>query len=204
MEKLDEFSDAGNDWNEAETIARVTGAAGHYLTMIAANRNRPLPVSEEAAKILVGYSFRRSLRDLVASMHHREPLAALQSPYAWGNRQRLYHELSHLGFTWYLNRVLIPHYEKKWAKPLTLDELERFASLHAIEPTLREHSDIRVVHNIDDFLQTDADRAFLRDALGPRIQFFDRGAHLGNLHLAEVQQVMLQGLDLPTSAPAGK
>jgi len=203
MRELDRCWHVGAAWSEEEMEARMTRAAGHFMNM-AAVANSPaaaawtLPLAEDTARFLIGYSFRRNLRELMACLHHRQALPGLPA-YVWGDRQTLYHHLNQCSFEWYLREVLLPRYaaEDKLDPDLSIEELNQRASLRAIAATMREHSDIRVLHSCDDFLETPADRAFLQETFGSRIRFFDRGGHLGNLYLPTVQQVILEaaGLD---------
>jgi len=204
MRTLDRFFAAGTAWREDEAVARASETAGRYLAMLRTTSGAEtlsVPIGAENARFIIGWSFRRSLRDLLASLHHRQGLPSIGTRYAWGDRQSLYHELGQYGYEWYIRRVVIPHYRQRWADPsVTLDSLNGKAGLRAIEATLRGHGGIRVIHTGDDFLVTDADRAFLQDALGKDIVFFENGAHLGNLHLPTVQRLMMRAVDLPDAA----
>ncbi len=203
MQMLDRFFAAGASWREDEAVARASETAGRFLAMTRATAGAEtlsVPIGAENARFIIGWSFRRSLRDLLASLHHRQALPAVRTRYAWGNRQSLYRELGQYGYEWYIRQVVIPHYEQRWGRPVTLAGLNEKAGLRAIEPTLRHHAGIRVIHTGDDFLVTPADRAFLQDALGKNLVLFEHGAHLGNLHLPAVQRLMMRAVALPEGA----
>lgn len=65
-----------------------------------------------------------------------------------------------------------------------------------------------MIHNYDDFLLSPEDRLWLDRTLGPRITWFDRGAHLGNLYVLTVQNKIVELLQencndsTPSTPPA--
>jgi hypothetical protein len=111
----------------------------------------------------------------------------LTVPYKWGNRTALYREIDRVGFAEYAEKAVGPT-----LAPMTLEKLYRQSSLRSFEASLARNPRIRVVHSRDDFLLTDADRRFLDRTLGKRLTWFDRGGHLGNLYVTEVQQSLLE------------
>ena len=54
-----------------------------------------------------------------------------------------------------------------------------------------------MVHNVDDPILGEGDVRFLNETLGSRVTWFDCGGHLGNLYLAEYQNVLLEILESP-------
>ena len=153
-----------------------------------------VPVEEAVARVLIGYSFRRSLEDMIVCMHHRAPVPGIRTPYQWGNRQALYDELAAWNFRRYCEEVLVPYYSAKRGKTVTAAELNGEAGLRAIGQTLRSNPSIRVLHSADDFLLDQSDRDFLRETLGDRLTVFEHGGHLGNLYRDEVRQAIVKAL----------
>lgn len=152
-----------------------------------------VPVNQLVAELLIGYSFKRSLDDLLVSLHHKAPVNGIATAYEWGNRQALYDELALWNYQRYCQMVLMPYYKKRYNVD-SLESLNRVAGLRAVENTLRDNKQITVLHNADDFLLTPADRKFLRDTLQERLIMFDHGGHLGNLYRQDVQQVIVKEL----------
>ena len=58
--------------------------------------------------------------------------------------------------------------------------------IRSLEKTLRHNPDIRVFHNIDDFLVNDEEKIFLDETLKERIVWFSNGSHLGNLYYQQI------------------
>ena len=151
-----------------------------------------VPMEELTARVLIGYSFRRSLEDMLVCMHHRAPVPGIKTPYQWGNRQELYEELAGWNFRRYSEEVLVPYHSARRGRPVTLEELNRDSGMRALAPMLRTNPDIRVIHSADDFLLDQSDRDFLRQTLGDRLTMYEHGGHLGNLYRDEVRRKILE------------
>jgi len=214
LDRLDEAFRALDDRSREEAFGSMLEGAGRYLYTVRTpaqlekdgvpvpRENDPgkartvdqVPIDEAVARVLIGYSFRRSLEDMIVCMHHQSPVPGIRTPYQWGNRQALYDELSAWNFRRYSEEVLLPLHSARRGKPVTLADLNREAGLRAIAPTLRNNRAIRVLHSADDFLLDDADRNFLRETLGDRLTVFEHGGHLGNLYRDEVRQALVKAL----------
>ena len=127
----------------------------------------------------------------------------LDTPYSWGDRNKLYCEIDKVSFREYAERFLVPEHPDN-----TLAELFGNSGLRSFEAELRRNPSIRVIHNYDDFLLSPEDRLWLDRTLGPRITWFDRGAHLGNLYVLTVQNKIVELLQencndsTPSTPPA--
>lgn len=153
-----------------------------------------LLLTEDEAKLLVGYSFRRTLEEAIVSIHHRKALKTLKTPYRWGGRAEVYQELANFDFKRYVNEILLPYYAEKQNKKFDIEQMNREASLCAIEQDLKTNPKIRVIHTLDDFLENNHDRIWLKQTLGKRIVFFSHGSHLGCLYIKQVHDVILNML----------
>ncbi len=224
MLTLDGYMRVMNDRDTGEAIGLLAAGAGSYLYSARqpsemrrhytqeTNREKSaelsalkstekidqVPLEKQVAQILIAYSFKRTLDDLLICMHHRAPVNGLKTPYMWGNRQALYDELATWGYLRYCMEVLVPYYSQRRDNSVSLQELNRQSGLRSIEKTLRNNERILVLHTADDFLLGNDDRAFLRETLGNRLQMFEYGGHLGNFYREEVQCAMLQFLQAPT------
>lgn len=96
-----------------------------------------------------------------------------------------------------MKRFVLPYYSKEFGRKVSIQELNKKASLPAVTDTLETNKKIRVLHNIDDFLITKADREWLEKTLGDRILLFDKGGHLGNLHRKDVLKWIVDGVAPP-------
>jgi hypothetical protein len=87
---------------------------------------------------------------------------------------------SHLSFIDYFNEYFYPHFQKK--RPgLTKEALIAAQGLKSIEPYLTKSArKFSVMTNENDFILSDADRAYLKQLFGERTRIYPRGGHGGN------------------------
>ena len=148
--------------------------------------NYKVPVTQTDADFLAALYFRGSMSNLLLVAQREKGVPTLSVPYRWGYRTALYREIDRTSFETYAAKIVSPT-----LAPLNLQELYRQSSLRAMREFLAHDQKVRVIHNHDDFLLTEADRHFLDRTLGKRLTWFDRGGHLGNLYVTEVQQSLL-------------
>lgn len=215
MTQADSLSRTGAEWGEAEAVERLSDTGGRVMaTMMKSfpvydpsaepvpGMSYRAPVDETAAAYLAGLYFRISIRGLLFHAH-REWGLTLDTPYSWGDRNKLYCEIDKVSFREYAERFLVPEHPDN-----TLAELFGNSGLRSFEAELRRNPSIRVIHNYDDFLLSPEDRLWLDRTLGPRITWFDRGAHLGNLYVLTVQNKIVELLQencndsTPSTPPA--
>ena len=182
-------------WQDYAEGVSQTAAAVHGVKASPAANPYKVSLNENEARVLVGYSFKRTLDEIIVSIHHRQNMGILTTPYSWGNRTALYHELVDYSFSKYLNDFAIKYYSEKWQRQVTADELNNQSSLTAVGPQLAGNPRVRVIHSLNDFLESDTDRIWLRNTFSGRIVFFEYGGHLGNLYLKKLHDVMLSMLD---------
>lgn len=199
LDKLDEFYDVWAEWPEDKVKERFLDAAAVYLGMINKKfpQNAPLPLTQDQAKLLVGYSFRAILREAIYAINLREDMDILKTPSSWSSRNDLYHEIERYGYRRYMEIFIRKYYSQRRGEDVTVAQMNREASLPAIVASLRTNDKIRVLHNADDFLLSDTDKVWLRNTLGDRLTLFRNGAHLGNLYLPQVKAAILANLPTP-------
>jgi predicted alpha/beta-fold hydrolase len=83
-------------------------------------------------------------------------------------------------FSEYFTRVLVPYYLRR-RPDSTEDSLIAQNRLDVIGDALRGDADYYAQTNSDDLILNDAELAWLKSTLGPRIAIYDHGGHLGNL-----------------------
>lgn len=158
-------------------------------------------LSTDQAQLLAALSFRYALRDvLMVAARDRRVEFAPEYAYKWSSRTGFYLKADEIGFEDYLERFILPEYRKRLGEEIACEELGRRAGLRAIETTLRDNPKITVLHTLDDFLVSDADRRYLDAALGDRIVWFDHGSHLGNLYYVRLHRELLDRLIVPPPA----
>lgn len=202
--KLDDFYDTWRKWGGKEAYERGLMAAANYLALldtphewqgyspIAPLRNNYLvPVHNDEAKMLIGYSFKRTLDEVMGVMKKREG-----SPdYRWSSRGEMYDKLNRLNFRYYAEKVMVPEVNRLTGKTGSLETLAQETSLHALEKSLKENPKMRIIHSTDDFLENDTERKWLVDTLGERIVFMEYGGHLGNLYTRAMHNQILKMLE---------
>lgn len=188
---LDEFYDTWRQWGSGEAYDRGLMAAAKYLSLLDAPhewegyspkapvRNDYLvPVHNDEAKMLIGYSFKRTLSEVMGVMEKRDG-----SPdYSWGRRRKMYDKLNLCNFHSYAEEVIIPEVNRRTGKEGTLESLAQETSLCSMEAFLKNNPKVRIIHSADDFLGNDAERKWLSGILKDRLVFMQHGAHLGNLY----------------------
>ena len=160
----------------------------------------PVPVEyrlnlhPDQAGVLIGLSFRLTLRELILSAARRKmlPENSVKTPYSWFNRAAFYKEIDRFSGMDYVEKLIQARYPEK-----TIETMRMESGLRSSAEFLKSSPQIRVVHNVDDPILGEGDVRFLNETLGSRVTWFDCGGHLGNLYLAEYQNVLLEILESP-------
>ncbi len=151
----------------------------------------------QQSQILAATSFGFVLREVMMVACRDKRLGGLENKfnYKWNERTAFYLKVDSMGFTGYLNELVLPICrENLKRKDATIQELAHITGLRGIEPTLRNNRKVSILHNLNDFLISDRDRRYLDEVMGDRITWFDQGGHLGNLYRGEWQQELLDRL----------
>ncbi|QSH40664.1 MlaA family lipoprotein [Lentisphaerota bacterium ZTH] len=158
------------------------------------DRRYQLLLNNDEAKLLVGYSFKRTLEEVMMSLHRRGHYTGLKNEYSWGGRAEVYSELSKVDFEYYVSKVMASHYSKRYGRKVTHLQLNKQAHMNNLEGHLAGNPDVRVIHTMDDFLINDEHRVWMKKTLKDKIVFFQHGAHLGNLYIKKVHDKILEFL----------
>ncbi len=94
----------------------------------------------------------------------------------------------------YVDKVALPHYQKKLGEAYSKERLIAESSLHGVQDYLRKSPKIVVVTNEDELILSKEDLAFLRATMGDRIFVYPKGGHCGNMFYTPNIQVMLNFL----------
>lgn len=216
MRKIDEFYAVGAKWKKKEVQEKVRKCVLSYMRMLRGidpgaspiaggiNRRQEVKMSveptktglvdfeKEEAQFLVGLSFHMNLMEVIYSIYSRHNTGVIKAEKSWFDRREIYAEIDKFNFNAYLHKFLLVEYEKRLGKKFTAEDLGRNAGLKPIAKTLKEDSQIRVIHNADDILLRKGDLAWLKQQLGDRIKIFAHGGHLGNLYTQPVKNTLLQ------------
>jgi ABC-type transporter lipoprotein component MlaA/pimeloyl-ACP methyl ester carboxylesterase len=194
--QLDAFFEAPLVWSEEERGRRMREAM--FKAAALAERGVAdlpgLPFDEAESEFLIGLGYRYLLRNTIFATHRREDLGVLRNPYRWSRREALYDEIAGYGFADYMEKLVMPYTERQIGAGRRQEELVEAAGLRGLEPALSGNRRVWAVVNQNDFVSGDADLAWLRRVLGPRLILFPDGGHLGNLHREEVQAALVRML----------
>ncbi|MDD2480101.1 MAG: hypothetical protein PHS31_09440, partial [Victivallaceae bacterium] len=149
----------------------------------------------------IGYSFKRTLSEVIAVLRKRDGIVFGNIEYGWFNRQELYNASNALNFKNYAQNIILPGLNKKLKTNYTLEQLSELAALRSIENSLKSNQKIRIIHSTDDFLLTDEQRQWLAQIFGSRVVFLEHGAHLGNMYTKVMHDYTLKALGPRTKMP---
>ncbi|MDR0931816.1 MAG: MlaA family lipoprotein [Victivallales bacterium] len=199
LKVADKLTGASKDWDAAKAIKEMISIGGK--AMIKMQQTYPVydsdalnetpfdytvPLTQEEADYVAALYFKMSMRGVLFSAHRQRGIPALKERYSWGRRNELYREIDRINFQDYAEKIVAID-----LAPLSADEIYRASNLRMFADALANNSNIRLLHNYDDFLLSDDDREFLDRTFGERLTWFDRGGHLGNLYVKTVQNTLL-------------
>ena len=146
-------------------------------------------INPELAAGLISVSFRQVLRELMLS-HAQKGFLPPEFEYKWGRRTALYKKIDAISGKDYVETFVKSRYPE-----LTVEQLRFNSGLRVKEKFLRENSNIRVFHNLDDPIISQADADFLSAALGKKLTWFDHGGHMGNMYLVRYHELLLKAIE---------
>ena len=202
LKRIDELVAVSANWTKTELLERLTGAAGPLMMTLGdprqpfspANPNLDpesyrVPLEKNSARYVVGLSLKLALRELLLNVHKETPLAGLPE-YSWWRRNELYLAIDKLELGDYAAKLLKARYPDR-----DMGELLAQSDLHSLEPVLRSSSKVRVLHTLDDFLVSAADREWLDSVLGERLTWLSHGGHLGGLYYLDAGEAILRAAE---------
>jgi ABC-type transporter lipoprotein component MlaA/pimeloyl-ACP methyl ester carboxylesterase len=157
-------------------------------------------ITREAAQFLISLAFKSTLSDAMMTIQRERGLSVIDADLSWGNRTGFYREAEKFTFRKYVETYILKYYTAQ-DKTFTLDSAASETGIRNIENKLKNNSKVRVIHNLDDFLENDRQRQYLQDLFKERITFFDHGGHLGNLYTTQFHDAMFKALDVTPAKP---
>lgn len=205
MGKIDSYYEKWREWPIDKIQYNMNEAADVYIRIIegAITPAHKLDITQDEAEFVIGYAFRLQLSEAIFSIYKRgKDMGNIKEPYRLA-KDKIYREIRRYSYRDYVNNFLLKYYsEKLGGSVLSVEELSEKSGLRAIGDSLSKNPDIRIFHNLDDFIISDSDREWLSENIGDRVTFFDRGGHLGNLYIHEVQKKIVDSvIDLVPPEP---
>jgi phospholipid-binding lipoprotein MlaA len=150
-----------------------------------------MPFTDTEARALIGYSFRLTLNEMILTVIRNNPdMNIFKSKCTWGDRTEFYREINEMTFMGYVKDFVVKYYSDLEKTQLTLDDLNKRASLRTMEKQIRENQKLFVIHSANDFLESPSDRDWLKSVMGSRCVFLKCGGHLGDLWFKEFFDIM--------------
>ena len=190
MKNIDRFYEKWRQWPQGKIQHNMNEAADVYIRIIEGGITPAykLGITQDEAEFIIGYAFRLQLSEAIFSIYRRGKDMGNIKVQKKLAKDKLYREIRRYSYRDYVNDFLMKYYSEKLGRPLTIEEINENSGLRAIGDSLSKNPDIRIFHNMDDFVASDGDREWLSENIGDRVTFFDHGGHLGNLYLPEVQK----------------
>lgn len=144
---------------------------------------------------LVGSSFRFSVADIVytSDLINKRGLITppdLEVDYST-ELVPFFKKAAACNFRCYAEQQLLPLWQKR-NNGGTLEQLDKLASLYALEDYLKASPKISVMTNADDLILGPGDLSFLRRTFGERLTIYPLGGHCGNLDYRVNTDAMLE------------
>jgi hypothetical protein len=152
-------------------------------------------------RYLIGSEIQESAGSAIYVADLIHPRDMLEAPAGWGSRSDLLEEAKSFTLMRYVRRMLLPALREHSPRRWTLKTLNDRTSMTAVADSLRANRSVFLMHNLDDFLLSPQDIAFLKSVFGTRAILYPYGGHLGNLWFPANRQAMLS-IFRPLHGPA--
>jgi ABC-type transporter lipoprotein component MlaA/pimeloyl-ACP methyl ester carboxylesterase len=182
--------------------ARIRALFRHVID-VAGGRDlqpgKPLPLSDDEAKFLIGIAFRMKLLDILDQARALGRTGDFfLTPRSGTDRSASYRELAQYSYLEYLYAFVLPQ-ESRRRPDVTNDEagakrLEELCDLRSLQAPLSENERAFVFTNANDLVIDASDVEFLKDTFGVRLELNADGGHLGNLWRPDVQDRVMSRL----------
>jgi len=128
-----------------------------------------LPFSEEEAKLITGFIMRQKLSDLIFTIE-----GASKS-----NKTDIYHMINNISYQDYTVKYLLKDEYKSF------EELNYDTSLHSIANFLKNSTNYKIYHTLDDYFVNPQQLKQLKEYSGNKTVLLSNGSHLGFLYRKE-------------------
>ena len=194
-QRFDEFFDAPLRWPAAERDRRVLEIGKKALALLDGSARDPrLPFDRIESEFLIGLNGRDAIHNTMVAIRQRTGRGLRLEPEIDPQRGPLLKAVNHSSFSAYVRHLVLPHFLQTEPGTTSVEALLTASGLRGIGTALAADARVAVITNADDFLLAPEDAAWLRETLGARAIVFERGGHLGNLWVPEVQDAIFGAL----------
>jgi len=108
----------------------------------------------------------------------------------------VYREILQFSFKDYFDKFATPYYQARGVNLADPEMLGRASDLRTFSLGLQTNPNLRIIVNRNDIILDATDLNWLETTFeSKRLTVFDKGGHLGNLHLPETQNAIVRALD---------
>ncbi|OQW53655.1 MAG: hypothetical protein A4S09_07055 [Proteobacteria bacterium SG_bin7] len=209
LSQIDESYRVYKKWSDKEKKANYLNFVSR-IAAIEASKNRKEQIemiksfSDDTLRVAIGSTFRLKLAALfqvayadgyLDPLFEKGYLKDLRGTYSSYSRRDFYKSIEdNYDFSRYIHEVVVPYYQ---FKDPTLDAKTMLfrSSLYSISDNLRTNPLITVIHNKDDvYMHNSSSLEWLKATLKNKLILFDRGGHVGNLYMPQVQEKIIQAM----------
>lgn len=173
-----------------KNIAAETAAKVVLLYDMKDNKNiqlNKLPFTEEEGKLLTGFLMHQKLSDLIFTIEKTPK----------NKKTDIYSTLNNMNYRDYTEKYLLDEKYK------TIDDLSYDASLLSLADYLKNNSNYKIYHSLDDYLTNTGQLKKLKLYTGGKTILLSNGAHLGFMYAPEFLKDLKQEISLNHTASAG-
>ena len=190
---LDKYYSIWKNWDAVTLTNNRNMAVGFYkgYSYGALQTDTYLPVTEEQASFVIGFTFRMSLGDVMKKIIERHPMEIFGEVSSW-KQQEFEKQLERYGFQRYIDTFLKEAHPTIFATSEPFKHVNGICSLPAMANELRQNQNIVCLHTADDFLLNDYDRNWLKRQMGDRLVMLDHGSHLGYFCMPQALDIIIK------------
>lgn len=174
MQQVDKNSE---EWDknpdEIKNKAAVTAAKVIQLSDIKNSDNdikiSSLPFTEDEGKLITGFIMHQKLSDLIFTLEKTQK----------NKKTEIYNTINNMNYRDYTEKYLLGDKYK------TLEDLQKASSLLSLEEFLKNSTNYKIYHTLDDYLVNQKQLKQLKIYTGKKTVLLSNGAHLGFLYKPE-------------------
>lgn len=185
MQQVDKNSE---EWDknpdEIKNKAAVTAAKVIQLSDIKNSDNdikiSSLPFTEDEGKLITGFIMHQKLSDLIFTLEKTQK----------NKKTGIYNTINNMNYRDYTEKYLLGDKYK------TIEDLQKASSLLSLEEFLKNSTNYKIYHTLDDYLVNQKQLKQLKIYTGKKTVLLSNGAHLGFLYKPEFIEDLKQEISL--------
>lgn len=187
MFALKELDKNNDSWNKnPSNLKHKTAVTAAKILKLVQQKDEPdfklesLPFSDYEGKLITGFILRQKLSDLIYTIENDKKT----------DKAALYESINNMSFNDYAQKYLIKDKNK------TIDNLAYEASLHSISKYLKNNSNYKIYHTMDDYFANKGQLRKLKEYTGKNTVLISNGGHLGYLYRQEFIDELKKDIEL--------